>query len=97
MAPTENSGLALPAEIEGALNAHRRMIELIVTLLGELRGDALSLVQDIERRVGYRDHHEDPGSEPDIAFAVERASDDELRRLLRNIRDAVDFKTFSDR
>lgn len=91
MSTTETTGLVLPTEIEGALAAHRKLLELIVTLLGELKGDALALVDEIERRIGHADHSEDPGAEPDPAFAVEHSTDDELKRVLRNVRAAVDF------
>lgn len=78
---------ALPAALEGALIAHGRLIGWIAAHLAGREG--LALVDEIERRLVVRDGAEDPGAVPDRAFAVERAADAEIRRLLRLARDAA--------
>lgn len=82
-------GPSWPPEIEGAITAHRRILEILLSTLAVARGDGTRLLDEIEDRIGYRDAHEDPGAEPDLAYSIERASDGELRRLLRSAREMV--------
>jgi uncharacterized membrane protein YebE (DUF533 family) len=89
MEPSGPRGDSWPPEVEGALIAHRRVLELLLATLAAARKDGGSLVDDLERRLSFQDFHEDPGVEPDPAYAIERASDQELRRLLRSVRDMV--------
>lgn len=81
----DRPGDLLPAD-EGVLIAHRKLLALLLADLAGRGGDALAAVDAIERRLGYDDHHEDPGVEPDPAFAIERRADGELRRILRDVR-----------
>ena len=76
----------LPAAVEGVLIAHRRLIEVLLVRMAGEGPDAIGKIDEIERRLGYDDYHEDPGVDPDPAFAIERAADAELRRLLREVR-----------
>lgn len=87
MTTGRSNGELTPAALEGALAGHRRLIEALLAVVVDMRGP--SLLDDLERRLGFEDHEEDPGVLPDPAFAIERAADAEVRRLLRSAREAV--------
>lgn len=89
MEPSGPIGDSWPPEVEGAIIAHRRVLELLLATLAAARKDGGSLVDDLERRLGFQDAHEDPGVEPDPAYAIQRASDQELQRLLKSVREMV--------
>ncbi|WP_181706212.1 hypothetical protein [Chthonobacter rhizosphaerae] len=78
-----------PPEIEGALIAHRKLLEILIAVLASGRPAGADPIGEIERRLGYQDQQEDPGFEPDRAFAVARAADAEMERLLRSARDII--------
>lgn len=88
-----SNGELTPAALEGVLAGHRRMIEILLAVAVEIRG--ASLLDDLEKRLGFEDHEEDPGVLPDAAFAAERAADAEVRRLLRSAREAVSSRASS--
>jgi hypothetical protein len=72
-----------PAHLEGRINAHRRLLVELVSILGsipEARDALIAMARDNETVV---DHQEDPGVEPDIAFAAQQIADDEIRRILK--------------
>ncbi len=69
--------------LEGRINAHRRLlVELVSVLAGipEAREALVAMARDNETVV---DHEEDPGSDPDPAFAAQQIADDELRAILK--------------
>ncbi|MEJ1157145.1 hypothetical protein [Prosthecomicrobium sp. N25] len=74
---------ALPPDIEGVLTIHRKLLSALLAAAAERDAGFLDRV---EAELEYRDAHEDPGAEPDLAFAVESAADAELKRLLASAR-----------
>lgn len=69
--------------LEGRINAHRRLMVELVSLLGtipEAQEALRAMARDNETVI---DHQEDPGLEPDIAFAVQQIADDEIRGILK--------------
>jgi len=69
--------------LEGRINAHRRLlVELVCTVaaIPEARAALVAMARDNET---VRDHEEDPGIEPDAAFAVQQIADNELRGILK--------------
>jgi hypothetical protein len=80
------SGESWPPDVEGTLIAHRRVLELLLATLAAAGAEGGALLDDIERRLAGGDAQEDPGVEPDGAFAVQRAADAEVRRLIREAR-----------
>lgn len=70
------------AHLEGRINAHRRLlVELIsiVAAIPEARAALVAMARDSETVI---DHEEDPGIEPDAAFAAQQIADDEIRAVL---------------
>ena len=71
------------ARLEGRINAHRRLlVEFIsaIAAIPEVREAVSAMAQDAET---VADHEEDPGIEPDLAFAAQQVADDEIREILR--------------
>ena len=71
------------AHLEGRINAHRRLLVELVSVLAaipEAREALVAMARDNETVI---DHEEDPGIEPDAAFAAQQIADDELRGILR--------------
>ncbi|WP_411032880.1 hypothetical protein [Shinella sp. BYT-45] len=69
--------------LEGRINAHRRLlVELIsvVAAIPEARQALVAMARDNET---VSDHEEDPGVEPDAAFAAQQIADDEIRAILK--------------
>ena len=69
--------------LEGRINAHRRLlVELIsvIAAMPEARDARVAMARDSET---VRDHEEDPGIEPDAAFAAQQIADDEIRAILK--------------
>lgn len=77
------------AETEGMLHAHRRLAVTTLALLVGRDPDPEALLRRIEEALALRDHHEDPGSDPDPAFAIEAAADREMRRMLGEVRASI--------
>ena len=70
------------AHFEGRINAHRRLlVELlsVVATIPAAREALLAMARDTET---VADHEEDPGIEPDAAFAAQQIADDEIRAIL---------------
>jgi hypothetical protein len=70
--------------LEGRINAHRRLlVELlsVVAAIPETRAALLAMARDNET---VSDHEEDPGIEPDAAFAAQQIADDEIRAILQS-------------
>lgn len=78
------------AGLEGRIAAQGRLVELLVAAMALSSRDPAALVDDIERRLGPQSAEEDPGALPDHAFAIQRAADAEIARMLRNVRAMVD-------
>ena len=71
------------AHLEGRINAHRRLlVELlsVVAAIPEARPALVAMARDNETVI---DHEEDPGIEPDAAFAAQQIADDEIRAILK--------------
>jgi hypothetical protein len=71
------------AHLEGRINAHRRLLVELVSILGTIpdtREALIAVARDSETVI---DHQEDPGVEPDTAFAAQQIADDEIRRILK--------------
>ncbi|QRM56237.1 hypothetical protein [Sinorhizobium sp. BG8] len=69
-------------EVEGRLNAHRRLFVSLFSVLAHLpeaRSAILAFARDAEV---VADHEEDPGMDPDATFAVQQIADDEIRAIL---------------
>ena len=70
------------AHLEGRINAHRRLLVELVAVLAaipEARETLVAMARDTETVI---DHEEDPGIEPDVAFAAQQIADDEIRAIL---------------
>lgn len=70
------------AHLEGRINAHRRLLVEVVAVLAaipEAREALVAMARDAETVI---DHEEDPGIEPDVAFAAQQIADDEIRAIL---------------
>jgi hypothetical protein len=81
------------AQIEGRINAHRRLlVELlsVVAAIPEAREALVAMARDNET---VSDHEEDPGVEPDAAFAAQQIADDEIRAILKAAMARLDTKT----
>jgi hypothetical protein len=85
-----DAAASLPPQFEGILHAHRRLIAAVLAAAAE---QDPGLLDRIEEQAGYRDAHEDPGAEPDLAFALEAAADAELKRLLAAARREMRLRT----
>jgi hypothetical protein len=71
------------AHIEGRLNAHRRLLVELISVMAaipETREALQAMARDTET---VSDHEEDPGIEPDAAFAAQQIADDEIRAILK--------------
>jgi len=80
------------AHLEGRTNAHRRLlVELIsvVAALPEARAALAAMARDNET---VADHEEDPGLEPDAAFAAQQIADDEIRAILKAAMERLDTR-----
>ena len=79
--------------LEGRINAHRRLlVELmsIVAAIPEAREALFAMARDNETVI---DHEEDPGIEPDAAFAAQQIADDEIRAILKAAMDRLDARS----
>ncbi|WP_426235300.1 hypothetical protein [Pararhizobium sp. DWP1-1-3] len=71
-----------PEQLEGRLNAHRKLLlALTAFLAGGVEGRAFleRLRRDAET---VSDHEEDPGVEPNGNFATQRIADDEIESIV---------------
>ena len=68
--------------IEGRLNAHRRMMVSLISILAgipDARAAIEAMARDSETVI---DHEEDPGVEPNTAFAAQQIADEEIRAIV---------------
>ncbi len=67
-------------ELEGRLNAHRKVLATL--LAWAMRQPGNDLARQIEAGTCVQDHGEDPGAIPDPAFVIEAAAAHETQLLL---------------
>ena len=80
------------AHLEGRINAHRRLLVELVSVLAaipEAREALVAMARDNETVI---DHEEDPGIEPDAAFAAQQIADDEIRAILKAAMDRLETR-----
>lgn len=80
------------AHLEGRINAHRRLLVELVSVLAAIpqaREALLAMARDNETVI---DHEEDPGIEPDAAFAAQQIADDEIRAILKAAMDRLETR-----
>lgn len=68
--------------LEGRINAHRRLLVELASVMATIpaaREALLAMARDNET---VFDHEEDPGIEPDAAFAAQQIADDEVRAII---------------
>lgn len=68
--------------LEGRINAHRRLLVELVSVVGTIPEARAALVAMARNNETVMDHEEDPGIEPDPAFAAQQIADDEIRGIL---------------
>lgn len=71
-----------PDDFEARLNAHRKLLVEILTLLAGRPEFAEALLRYRDETETVQDHQEDPGVEPDPAFAIKGRSTEELQAML---------------
>ncbi|MDX3926818.1 MAG: hypothetical protein QHC90_13570 [Shinella sp.] len=76
------SGIINSAHIEGRLNAHRRLMVSLFSVIAGIPAAREALSAMIRENEIVSDHEEDPGIEPDEAFAAQQVADDEIRAIL---------------
>lgn len=86
---TRPDGTLTAEALEGRLLGQRRLLEALLTVLCRDRTDAAAFLDRLEADLGFQDHQEDPGFEPDSAFALERHADLEVRRILDRAREGL--------
>ena len=69
-------------EFEARLNAHRKLLVEVLTLLASRPEFADTLLRYRDETRSVQDHQEDPGVEPDPMFAIKGKSMDELQSML---------------
>lgn len=72
-------------QLEGMMLGQRRLVEALLALCLRDRQDAAAVLDRLSDDLGLQDHQEDPGVDPDPAFAVERHADLEVRRILSRV------------
>ncbi len=76
----------VPIELDAAVAAHRQMLLLLFTVVARDAAARRCLMEAMEQRMAFRDGHEDPGVEPDAAVAFEARVQQEVQRLLEDVR-----------
>lgn len=71
------------ASIEARLNAHRRLMVSLFSTLASIPNVRDALAGMLEEGGTISDHEEDPGIDPDAAYAVQRIADEEIRAILQ--------------
>lgn len=72
-------------ELEGRLNAQREVIAMLLAWARARHGlddDFLAALTDAEQ---IKDHQEDPGAVPTVAFAIEGAREREIRLIIEEM------------
>ena len=68
--------------LEGRINAHRRLLVELISVVAAIPEARAALVAIAGASETVLDHEEDPGVEPDPAFAAQQIADDEIRAIL---------------
>lgn len=76
-------------ELDAAVAAHRQLLIMLLTQLGQDDHMRRALVEMVDQRLAFHDADEDPGSEADPAFAFEQRVNGELRRILGDMQAAL--------
>jgi hypothetical protein len=71
------------AHLEGRINAHRRLLVELISVIAAIPQAREALVAMARDNETVSDHEEDPGIEPDAAFAAQQIADDEIRAILK--------------
>ena len=69
--------------LEGRVNAHRRLLVELLSVIAAIPEAREALVAMARENETVGDHEEDPGVEPDAAFAAQQIADDEIRAILK--------------
>lgn len=80
------------AHLEGRINAHRRLLVELLSVVAALPEARDALVAMARENETVADHEEDPGLEPDAAFAAQQVADDEIRAILRAAMERLDAR-----
>lgn len=75
--------------LDASVAAHRQLLVLMLTVIGRDEATRGALMDAIAQKLAVHDANEDPGIEPDPAFAFERRVDEELRRILSDVQAAL--------
>ncbi len=70
------------SSLEGRLNAHRKLLIALVTLVGETPSGRSALQRLKTEQLVHCDHEEDPGVEPDALFAIQRLAGQEVTTII---------------
>ncbi|MGU3495759.1 hypothetical protein ACLBXM_17095 [Xanthobacteraceae bacterium A53D] len=76
-------------ELDAALAAHRQALVLLFQVLARDEASRRHLYAAIEQRTAYRDAHEDPGAEADATMAFEVRVEEEVGRILADVKAAL--------
>lgn len=82
MRDPDDISLRQPLELDATVAAHRQLLVLLFTLMGQDEAKREAISEAISQRLNFHDSHEDAGLEADSAFAFERRVDEEFRRIL---------------
>ena len=69
--------------LEGRINAHRRLLVELISVVAAKPDAPETLVAMARDNETVGDHEEDPGIEPDAAFAAQQIADEEIRAILK--------------
>lgn len=69
-------------ELEGKLIAHRKLLQLLVVHVARLQKHPDQFWASLQNEAMVHDGEEDPGAEPNSAYAIENAAAYELENLL---------------
>ena len=79
--------------LEGRINAHRRLLVELISVVAGIPQAREALIAMARENETVLDHEEDPGVEPDAAFAAQQVADDEIRAILKAAMARLDTKT----
>lgn len=80
------------AHLEGRINAHRRLLVELISVVAAIPQAHELLVAMARENETVSDHEEDPGLEPDAAFAAQQVADDEIRAILKAALDRLESR-----
>ena len=71
-----------PEQLEGRLNAHRKLLVALTAFIGESVEGRAFLERMLRDSEIVADHEEDPGVEPDRSFATQQITDEEIQSIV---------------